>query len=131
MEGLQVDVKKYNLIRTALAGKTDEHDVVTVRPKTFALKKEHGPELLDAVRALLLDDARIQKGITPLNTVFSFMDKQEDIRVETMLYVLVSYAVAVQQGWIRHSQITNSYFVNTDNKEVVQYVEDTHGLKVN
>lgn len=129
---MNVNVAQYNLIREALAANENEdHEMVEVRPKKFALKMEHSDEVLGAAQQLILDDARITKGITPLHTIEKMKLDTPDISTESILYVLVAYAVAIQQKWIRHSPITNSYWVNQDHKQIAEYVEDTHKVSLN
>lgn len=129
---MNVNISQYNKIREALAEKqSDDHDIVEVRPKKFALKKQHSEELLLAVRGMLLDDKKIVTGITPLHSINKLKTDVSEITTETILYVLVAYAVAIQQQWIRHSPITNSYWVQEDHKQIVEYVQDTHGMHLN
>lgn len=123
-----IDVVKYNLLREALVSDaSQEHDVVRVRPKMFALKKMHTEEVLTAAMELL-EDPRVVRGITPLESLDTFGD---EITPEIGLYVLMCYAVAVQQGWLMYSSITDRYYVDLKNQDARQYVEDTHRVKLN
>ena len=89
-----IDAQKYNLLRMALVDNPEqEHDVIEVKPKKFALKKEHDERVLAAAMELL-EDERIVDGITPFDTIKTF----EDPTPEVALYVLMCYAVALQQG---------------------------------
>lgn len=129
---MNVNIAQYNKIRDALAGnENDDHDIIEVRPKKFALKKEHAEELLQSVRQLLLDDPKILTGITPLHSLDQMKQNAANVTTETILYVLVAYAVGIQQQWIRYSPITNSYWVQEDHKQIVEYVQDTHGAHLN
>lgn len=116
----------------ALADKNtpqEEMDYIEVPPKTFALKKVHEPEVLDAA-VEILSDRRIITGITPMDTIDSLIsieDRTEVVPVEVMLYVLVSYAIAIQQKWIRYVPIMHRYYVNPDSAFAVEYAQDIHG----
>lgn len=123
---MMVDVRKYNLIRCALADRStpeEEVDIVVVRPKQFALKRTHDPEVLEAAKEIL-DDPRVMTGITPLDTIYQLTD--DESQKEIILYILVCYAVALQQEWLVYSHILNRYMINKNHKEAVQYVEDIH-----
>lgn len=128
-----MDITKYNLVRQALADKgTDKQDldVVYIPPKHMALKKVHSEEVLAAAMSLILDDKRILTGITPYESVTELLKQQLDPQYEVGLFVLMIYAVAVQQKWIRLSPILNKYVVDTDIKEIRQYVEEKHKHKL-
>lgn len=127
---MYVDITKYNLIRSSLVNNpNEEHDLVEVKPMKFALKKQHDEEVLAAAMEIL-DDQRIITGITPYQTIMSLIPDGEQPSPELILYVLVCYAVAIQQEWIIYSPILNKYRVNPDHKEAKQYVEDIHHVKV-
>lgn len=122
---MNVDVTKYNTLREALArNPEDEHDIIKVGPKIFALKKEHSPEVLQAAMEIL-QDKRIITGMTPINTVNS-LAQHKDQTVELLLYVLACYAVALQQEWIRESKILRKYILNQENAMAKEYVQDIH-----
>lgn len=121
-----IDANKYNLLRMALVDNDqEEHDIVEVRPKSFALKKKQDERVLAAAMEILADK-RIIKGITPYDTMKTFIEDKEDLTPEVAMYVLMCYAVAVQQEWIVYSTILNKYYVNLTHKDARQYVEDTH-----
>lgn len=129
---MNIDVAKYNLIREALASNAqEEHDLVQIRPKKFALKKQHSEEVLEAAHQLVLRDPKIVTGITPLHSIEQMKKDVPEVSTESILYVLVAFAVAVQQQWITYSTITNSYWVNKDHKQIAEYVEDTHKVSIN
>jgi hypothetical protein len=118
-----IDANKYNLLRMALVdNRNDEHDIIEVRPKQFALKKIQDERVLEASMEILADK-RITIGITPYDTMMTF---EQDLTPEVALYVLMCYAVATQQGWITHSAIMDKYYVNQSHQDARQYVEDTH-----
>jgi hypothetical protein len=126
-----IDSVKYNLLRSALVENAEEeHDIIEIRPKKFALKKEHNEEVLAAAMEIL-QDKRIAKGITPYDTMKTFQKDNQELTPEVTLYVLMCYAVAVQQEWITYSTILNKFYVNLSHKDARQYVEDTHKTLLN
>ena len=127
---MYVDIAKYNLIRSSLVNNAnEEHDLIEVKPMKFALKKQHEEEVLAAAMEIL-DDQRIITGITPYQTILLLIPDGQQPSHELILYVLVCYAVAIQQGWITYSPILNKYRVNPNHKDAKQYVEDIHHVKV-
>lgn len=124
---MQIDMHRYNTVRNALANEGEESVLITVKPKTFALKMNQPPETLETAW-LLLEDPRIKNGISPLETLQGF--DINTITHDVTVFILLIYAVALKEGWITYSSIINKYYVNPDHLEAKQFVEDTHRFKI-
>lgn len=130
---MEVDIGKYTIMRKALAEQKDDPqdiEMIHIKPKTFPLKKQHSRDVLDAAKEIL-DDPKIMKGMSPLDTLQSLaaqnmIDNGERPGPEVILYVMVCYAVALQQGWIIYSTLINKFILNPDNKIAVEYAQDVH-----
>lgn len=123
-----IDIRKYNLIRQALAQSTtskEEVEIVHVPPKDLAIRRTHEPEVLAAAMEIL-NDPKVMTGITPKDVIDSFHEDRPG--VELALYVLTCFAVALQQQWITYSIILHKYVLDHSNREMVEYVEDTHRM---
>lgn len=126
---LFVDLAKYNLIRSALADNTEvDHDLIEVKPMIFALKTKQTDEVIELAKEIL-QDPDIIHGMTPVRTIEkAFKDIQPTY--SEIVYVMLAYAVAIQQGWIKYNPILHKYVLNKDNPIAKDYVEDYHRIIV-
>lgn len=126
---LFVDLAKYNLIRSALADNTEvDHDLIEVKPIIFALKTKQTDEVIELAKEIL-QDPDIIHGMTPVRTIEkAFKDIQPTY--SEIVYVMLAYAVAIQQDWIKYHPILHKYVLNKENPIAKDYVEDYHGILV-
>ena len=126
---LFVDLAKYNLIRSALADNTEvDHDLIEVKPMFFALKTKQIEEVIELAKEIL-QDPDIIHGITPLHTIKKAF-KDVAPTYSEIVYVMLAYAIAIQQGWIQYNTILHKYVLNKENPIAKDYVEDYHRILV-
>jgi hypothetical protein len=140
---LIVDVNKYNILRMAMMDRnldnsSEEIDFIHVPPQTFAIKKVVHNEVLAAAAELLLDKKIFTK-ITPYQVIqdmrptdhlsgLEFLALEEyKPPLEVALYVMMCFAVCIQQKWIKYSTVVNGYYADCDNPFVKEYLQDIHG----
>jgi hypothetical protein len=140
---LIVDVQKYNILRMAMMDRnlddaSEEIDFIHIPPQTFAIKKVVNDEVLAAAAELLLDNHIFNK-ITPYQVIQDMRSTKhmtgleilalEEYKppLEVALYVMMCFAVCIQQKWIKYSPIINGYIADSSNPFVKEYLQDIHG----